>query len=177
MTRLRRGLARGCWRRSDRGAWSDDLRDEIAGHLAEAADEYVRRGLPPDEARRAALRSFGRVAQIEEVHRDVRSFRLLADLRQDLRYAFRSIAARPGFAAVAVLSLALGIGANTAIFSLWNGVLLASLPGVEKPSELVMLTNPDRSGELDGPHRRRARLAHLRRVRADARSRRRASPA
>ena len=80
----------------------------------------------------------------------MRSFRLLADLRQDLRYAFRSIGARPGFAAVAVISLALGIGANTALFSLWNGVLLASLPGVEEPSELVMLTNPDRSGGWTG---------------------------
>src|SRR4029078_5903352 len=119
-------------------------------HLAEATEEYVRRGMSPEEARHAALRSFGRVAPIEEIHRDVRSFRLLADLGQDLRYAVRAIAARPGFAAVAVVSLALGIGANTALFSLWNGRLLSSLPGVQQPSGLVMLTNPDSSGSWTG---------------------------
>ena len=149
MTRLRhearRLLASIRSRRMD-----DELRDEIASHLAEATEEYVRRGMSPEEARHAALRSFGRVAPIEEIHRDVRSFRLLADLGQDLRYAVRAIAARPGFAAVAVVSLALGIGANTALFSLWSGVLLASLPGVDKPSELVMLTNPDQSGSWTG---------------------------
>jgi len=149
MTRLRHGVRRLLATLGSRHM-EDELRDEIAGHLAEATDEYVRRGMPPDEARRAALRNFGRVAQIEEIHRDVRSFRLLADLGQDLRYAIRAIAARPGFAAVAVVSLALGIGANTALFSLWNGVLLASLPGVERPSELVMLTNPDSSGSWTG---------------------------
>lgn len=69
---------------------------------------------------------------------------------QDLRYAFRTMAAQPSFAAVAILSLALGIGANTAIFSLWNGVLHSPLPVVFKPEQLVMLSNPDDSGMWSG---------------------------
>jgi predicted permease len=76
-------------------------------------------------------------------------------IRQDLRYAWRSFSARPGFAIVAILSLALGIGANTAIFSLWNGVLHAPLPGVHEPEGLFMLSDPGRSGSwtgrFDGP--------------------------
>ncbi len=69
---------------------------------------------------------------------------------QDLRYAFRTMAANPSFTAVAILSLALGIGANTAIFSLWNGVIHASLPGVDKPEQLVMLSDPDQQGSWTG---------------------------
>jgi hypothetical protein len=69
---------------------------------------------------------------------------------QDLRYALRMMAAKPGFAAVAILSLALGIGANTAIFSLWNGVLNSPLPGVSHPEQLALLTSPDDAGMWHG---------------------------
>ncbi len=106
----------------------DELRDEIASHLAEAADEYARRGLPPEEARLAALRRFGGVTQIAEVHRDVRSFAWLGDLRQDLRYTGRTFARHPGFTLVAVLTLALGIGANATIFTLLDAVVFKPLP-------------------------------------------------
>jgi predicted permease len=71
-------------------------------------------------------------------------------MTQDIRYALRTMAARPGFTAVAILSLALGIGANTGIFSLWNGVLHSSLPGVSKPEQLVMLSNPNTAGLWHG---------------------------
>src|SRR5689334_22263821 len=69
---------------------------------------------------------------------------------RDVRYAFRTMAAKPGFTTVAILSLALGIGANTAIFSLWNAVLHSPLPAVRRPEQLVVLSNPDASGSWTG---------------------------
>ena len=71
-------------------------------------------------------------------------------IHQDLRYALRTMASSPGFTAVAVLSLALGIGANTAIFGLWNGMLNSWLPGVHEPEKLLMLTDPGSEGMWSG---------------------------
>jgi MacB-like periplasmic core domain len=130
------------------GRMDDELRDEIASHLAEATDEYVRRGMTPEDARVAALRSFGGVTQAEQVHREVRSFTWIADLRQDLRLAGRSFARNPGFTLVAVLTLALGIGATTMIFTLLDAVIFKPLP-VPKPHELFTFYENGPEGSPD----------------------------
>jgi len=118
-----------------------DIDDEIASHLAEAADDYIQQGLSPEDAHRAALRSFGGVTQTKEVYRQVRSFMWLDDLRQDLRHTGRTLLKSPVFTIVIILTLALGIGATTAIFSLVNSLLLERLP-VREPEHLVALSSP-----------------------------------
>ena len=117
-----------------------DLDEEIETHLTLLADEQIRRGVPPDAARAAAKAAFGGVAQVKETYRDQRGLPFLETLMQDLRFGIRILWRNPAFTAVVVLTLGLGIGANTAIFSLVDALMLRRLP-VTRPEELVRLSS------------------------------------
>src|SRR5689334_18373444 len=102
----------------------DDLADEIQSHLEMQMEEHLRRGMSPEEARYLALRKFGGVEQVKETYRERRSLPEVETFWRDVRYGFRMLRRNPGITAVAIISLALGIGANTALFSAVYAVLI-----------------------------------------------------
>src|ERR1700676_3825696 len=124
------------WRRKQR---ETDLDDEIAYDLALDAEERIRSGDAPQEAKSASRRDFGNVGLLKEGIREMWGWESVERLGRDLRYGWRRLRKRPVFASMAILSLALGIGANASIFSVINAILIRPLPGVERASELVSL--------------------------------------
>jgi putative ABC transport system permease protein len=125
------------WSRHER-----EMADEFECHLQMHIEDNVHAGMAPEEARRQALIKLGGMDQVKEIYRDRRRLPMLETLMQDVRYGARMLRKNPGFTAVAILTLALGIGANTAIFSLIDTVMLRMLP-VQKPEELMQLELTD----------------------------------
>lgn len=121
-----------------RDAVERELDDELQFHLEELVKSHTGRGLSRDEAVRRARIELGGFDQIREEHRDVRGIRLVDDLGRDLRHAFRQLRRAPGFAALAVLCLGLGIGVNTAIFGVISSVMLRPMP-VADPEHLILI--------------------------------------
>jgi len=126
-----------------------DLAAEISTHIDLAVEENLKNGLSPKEARRQALIQFGGTQQAKENHRDSRGLPLLESFFQDLRFAMRTFLKNPGFTAIAVLTLALGIGANAAIFSVVRGVLLRPLANHDEDRLLYVRQSAPGIGQAD----------------------------
>ena len=120
------------------GKLDRDLDEEFGGHIDLAIEENLKRGMTRQQARTAALKEFGSMTQTKEHYRRQRSLPWLEVFLQDIRYALRQLGRSPGFTLTAIVTLALGIGANTAIFTLVEGILLRSLP-VADPARLYRI--------------------------------------
>src|ERR1700678_2305418 len=125
-----------------------ELDQDIRNHIESETQDNIERGMSPEEARRAALLKFGNVRRVKEDTREVWSFVWIEQLMQDIRYGLRMIWKSPGFTTVVVLTLALGIGANTAIFSVVYAVLLRPLPYRDASRLIVMNETTPRVGTL-----------------------------
>jgi putative ABC transport system permease protein len=135
------------WRRRQ---LEEDLEKELRFHLEQHMNDMIRQGYDPEAARRQARFALGGTEQVKQECRDAQGTQWLDNLWQDFRYALRALRSSPGFATVAILSLALGIGANTAIFSLVDSVILKYLP-VNHPEQLVQVVDGDKDGEYTNP--------------------------
>jgi predicted permease len=144
MTRLRILLSRlsGTLRK---GTLERDMDDELDFHLQMEIAENIRKGMTEEEARFAAQRRFGGVAQIKETYRETRSLPMLQVLWQDLRFGFRMLRRNPGFSSLAVLCLTLGIGANAAVFSWIEGILIRPFPLVAHQERMLAVTGTNRA--------------------------------
>ena len=124
-----------------------EVDDEVKAHLALLTERFARQGMTPEEAHYAALRQFGGVTPLREELRERRTWPQLETTWQDVRYALRQLRKSPGFALAAVLTLVLGIGANSTVFTIVNTAFLHPLP-VDKPEQLVSLNRGRQSVNL-----------------------------
>jgi macrolide transport system ATP-binding/permease protein len=137
-----------------------ELEHELRFHLDQLIEENIAAGMGPGGARRAALRALGGVSQLEEECRDMRRVNFMDDFLRDLKYAGRSLRRNPGFAVLAVLTMALGIGANTAVFSVVNAVLLKPL-ALNEPDRIVAVTGVPTDGDPADPLSRQVSIVNV----------------